>query len=76
MAPRLCKGGPVLVLTSVTEGEDGVTAIEYALMVAIVALLLVGAFVALFNAVEGRYGEVGDCLASGPVPNVCNPTST
>jgi Flp pilus assembly pilin Flp len=32
------------VLTSVTEGEDGVTAIEYALMVAIVAVLLVGAF--------------------------------
>jgi Flp pilus assembly pilin Flp len=57
-------------------GEAGVTAVEYALMVAIVALLLVGAFVALFNAVEGRYGEVGDCLASGPVPEVCNPTST
>jgi Flp pilus assembly pilin Flp len=55
--------------------EAGVTAIEYALMVAIVALLLVGAFVALFNAVDERYGDVGDCLASGPQPEACNPSS-
>jgi Flp pilus assembly pilin Flp len=53
--------------------EAGVTAIEYALMVAIVALLLVGAFVALFNAVDERYGDVGNCVASGPSPDVCNP---
>jgi Flp pilus assembly pilin Flp len=53
--------------------EAGVTAVEYAIMVAIVALLLVGGFYAFFQAVEGRYGEVGNCIASGPVPEVCNP---
>jgi Flp pilus assembly pilin Flp len=55
--------------------EAGVTAVEYALMVAIIALLLVGAFIAFFNAVDDRYGEVGDCLASGPQPEVCNPSA-
>ncbi|HTE70761.1 MAG TPA: Flp family type IVb pilin [Actinomycetes bacterium] len=53
--------------------EEGVTAVEYALMVAIIALLLVGAFVALFNAVNDRYGDVGDCVASGPLPDACSP---
>jgi Flp pilus assembly pilin Flp len=51
--------------------EQGVTAVEYALMVAIVATLLVGGFYALFNMVKGRYGVVGDCVASGPDPDVC-----
>jgi Flp pilus assembly pilin Flp len=51
--------------------EQGVTAVEYALMVAIVALLLVGGFYALFNMVKDRYGVVGDCVASGPVPEAC-----
>jgi Flp pilus assembly pilin Flp len=53
--------------------EDGVTAVEYALMVAIIALLLVGAFFALFSVVKDRYGNVGDCLASGPLPERCSP---
>ena len=52
--------------------EDGVTAVEYALMVAIIALLLVGGFYALLNAVGTRYGVVGDCIVSGPDPAVCN----
>jgi Flp pilus assembly pilin Flp len=53
--------------------EAGVTAIEYALMVAIIALLLVGGFFALFNMVKDRYGIVGDCVASGPRPADCAP---
>jgi Flp pilus assembly pilin Flp len=53
--------------------EDGVTAVEYALMVAIVALLLVGGFVALFNAVEAKYNDVGNCIATEPAPADCSP---
>jgi Flp pilus assembly pilin Flp len=53
--------------------EQGVTAVEYALMVAIIALLLVGGFYALFNAVKTRYGTVADCVSSGPLPARCSP---
>ena len=53
--------------------EAGVTAVEYAIMVAIVAVLLVGGFYAFFQAVDTRYGEVGNCIASGPEPETCNP---
>ena len=51
--------------------EEGVTAVEYALMVAIIALLLVGGFFALFSTVKDRYDVVGDCVASGPNPTNC-----
>ena len=51
--------------------EDGVTAVEYALMVAIIALLLVGGFYALFSTVRDRYEVVGSCVASGPNPTTC-----
>ena len=51
--------------------EDGVTAVEYALMVAIIALLLVGGFFALFNTVKQQYSVVGNCVASGPNPTTC-----
>ena len=51
--------------------EQGVTAVEYALMVAIIALLLVGGFIALFSTVKDRYDVVGDCVASGPNPTNC-----
>jgi Flp pilus assembly pilin Flp len=53
--------------------QDGVTAVEYALMVAIIAVLLVGAFYAMFQAVDDRYDEVGTCVASGPLPEACSP---
>ena len=56
--------------------EEGVTAVEYALMVAIVAVLLVGAFYALFNVAQERYRTVGDCLASGPQPDTCSQEAT
>jgi Flp pilus assembly pilin Flp len=60
-------------LDELREREEGVTAVEYALMVAIVAALLVGGFYALFNAVLETYGDVGNCVASGPEPDVCSP---
>ena len=56
--------------------EEGVTAVEYALMVAIIAVLLVGAFYALFNTVQETYGDVGNCVASGPLPETCSPSAT
>ena len=53
--------------------EAGVTAVEYALMVAIIALLLVGGFYALFNAVHTKYTDVGNCVATEPAPQDCSP---
>jgi Flp pilus assembly pilin Flp len=53
--------------------ELGVTAVEYALMVAIIALLLAGGFYALFNSVKAKYVDVGNCVASEPAPEDCSP---
>ena len=41
--------------------ERGVTSVEYALMVSIIALLLVVGAVALFNAVQARFDHDADC---------------
>ena len=41
--------------------ERGVTSVEYALMVSIIALLLVIGVVALFNAVQERFDQNADC---------------
>jgi Flp pilus assembly pilin Flp len=51
--------------------EAGVTAVEYALMDAIIALLLVGGFYALFNSVMAKYEDVGSCVATEPAPEDC-----
>jgi Flp pilus assembly pilin Flp len=56
--------------------EAGVNAVDYALMVAIIALLLVGGFYALFNAVQTKYNDVGNCVATEPAPEDCAPTGT
>ena len=56
--------------------EDGVTAVEYALMVAIIALLMVAGFYALFTAVQTKYVDVGNCIATEPAPQDCSPTAT
>ena len=53
--------------------ELGVTAVEYVLMVAIIALLLVGGFYALFSAVQAKYNDVGSCVATAPAPDECAP---
>ena len=55
--------------------EAGVTAVEYALMVAIIALLLVGGFYALFSAVQAKYNDVGSCVSNVPAPSDCAPGS-
>jgi Flp pilus assembly pilin Flp len=54
--------------------QDGVTAVEYALMVAIIAVLLVGGFFALFTAVDAKYTDVGNCVAAEPAPEDCSPS--
>ena len=50
--------------------EDGVTAVEYALMVAIIALLMVAGFFLLFENVQTAFTEAGSCVgdpaAGGP----------
>jgi Flp pilus assembly pilin Flp len=56
--------------------ELGVTAVEYALMVAIIALLLAGGFYALFSSVKAKYIDVGNCVASEPAPEDCSPPGT
>ena len=56
--------------------EDGFTAVEYALMVAIIALLMVAGFYALFTAVQTKYVDVGNCIATEPAPQDCSPTAT
>jgi Flp pilus assembly pilin Flp len=53
--------------------QDGVTAVEYALMVAIITVLLVGGFYALFNTVSATYTDVGNCIATEPAPEDCSP---
>jgi Flp pilus assembly pilin Flp len=53
--------------------EAGVTAVEYALMVAIIALLMVAGFYTLFNAVQTKYEDVGNCIATEPAPEDCSP---
>jgi Flp pilus assembly pilin Flp len=43
--------------------EDGVTAVEYALMVAIIALLMVAGFFLLFENVSTAFKDTGSCVA-------------
>ena len=43
--------------------ERGVTSVEYALMAAIIVLLLVGGVVALYDAVQERFNDNAECAA-------------
>jgi Flp pilus assembly pilin Flp len=43
--------------------EGGVTSVEYALMAAIIALLVIGGVVALFDAVQDRFNRDAGCAA-------------
>ncbi|HEV2919912.1 MAG TPA: Flp family type IVb pilin [Actinomycetota bacterium] len=43
--------------------ERGVTSVEYALMAAIIAVVLLSGIVALFNAVQTRFDQDADCAA-------------
>jgi Flp pilus assembly pilin Flp len=44
--------------------EDGVTAVEYALMVAIIALLMVAGFFLLFESVSTSFSDTGNCVGN------------
>ena len=44
--------------------EDGVTAVEYALMVAIIALLMVAGFFLLFENVQTAFNDTASCVNS------------
>jgi Flp pilus assembly pilin Flp len=51
--------------------EDGVTAVEYALMVAIIALLMVAGFFLLFDNIQTAFNETATCVdnpAAGGAP--------
>jgi Flp pilus assembly pilin Flp len=43
--------------------ERGVTSVEYALMAAIIVLVLVSGIVALYNAVQSRFDDDAQCAA-------------
>jgi Flp pilus assembly pilin Flp len=45
-------------------GERGVTSVEYALMVAVIVLLLVGSLAALLDAVRDRFDRDAGCAAT------------
>ena len=53
--------------------EDGVTAVEYALMVAIIALLMVAGFYVLFQNVSTAFDDTASCIA-GPGGSADCPT--
>jgi Flp pilus assembly pilin Flp len=55
--------------------EDGVTAVEYALMVAIIALLMVAGFFLLFENVQSSFENTGSCVVgdSGVLEDGCDP---
>ena len=44
--------------------QDGVTAVEYALMVAIIALLMVAGFYLLFSNVKGNFDNTASCVTN------------
>ena len=58
--------------------EDGVTAVEYALMVAIIALLMVAGFFFLFDNVRNSFENTGDCVVGGEgvLEDGCAPAGT
>jgi Flp pilus assembly pilin Flp len=53
--------------------EDGVTAVEYALMVAIIALLMVAGFFLLFTNVNDAFENTADCVENPGSPGCADP---
>jgi Flp pilus assembly pilin Flp len=60
-------------LGSLRARQDGVTAVEYALMVAIIALLMVAGFYFLFQNVSTAFDDTASCIA-GPGGSTDCPT--
>jgi Flp pilus assembly pilin Flp len=48
--------------------EDGVTAVEYALMVAIIALLMVAGFFLLFDNIKTAFDNTASCVKDPATP--------
>ena len=63
---------PSLTLARKRGGEEGITAVEYALMVAVVALLLVVGFYFLFTNISGKFSSTGNCIEKTPTAGACN----
>jgi Flp pilus assembly pilin Flp len=56
--------------------QDGVTAVEYALMVAIIALLMVAGFYFLFQNVSTAFDDTASCISGpGGTPDCPTPSS-
>jgi Flp pilus assembly pilin Flp len=67
---------PSLTFARLRGGERGITAVEYALMVAVVALLLVVGFYFLFTNIQGKFSDTGNCITESPKKEGCGPTKT
>jgi pilus assembly protein Flp/PilA len=52
------------VLQAFVRDEDGATMIEYALLIALIAVVVAAALVTLGTAVKTKYSSVSDCLAA------------
>jgi Flp pilus assembly pilin Flp len=63
---------PSLKLARLRGDERGITAVEYALMVAVVALLLVVGFYFLFTNISGKFSSTGDCISEVPGTGACD----
>jgi pilus assembly protein Flp/PilA len=62
---------PSLTLARKRGGEEGITAVEYALMVAVVALLLVVGFYFLFTNISNKFSSTGNCISEVPATGAC-----
>lgn len=63
-------------ITDLRAREDGVTAVEYALMVAIIALLMVAGFFLLFENVSTAFTDTADCVETPGATCPSGPTGT
>jgi pilus assembly protein Flp/PilA len=50
-----------------TRRDDGASAVEYGLLVALIAVVIASAVLALGGALEGKFGEANTCVDT----NVC-----
>lgn len=51
------------------DDEEGQTLVEYGLLLALIAIVVIAALVVLGPIVSGIFTEVGDSLESAPVPS-------
>jgi pilus assembly protein Flp/PilA len=53
-----------------TRRDDGASAVEYGLLVALIAVVIAGGVLALGNALETNFGNAEDCIAA-PAAGTC-----